>query len=376
MDNHQFAIIRFPAHQSFPSVNLFVRGGFVIKRMLLLIFAVVVLQCAFSSHSMAQTSDCGLLFKAQWWSDPLPTGWFMYGPGPGAYFYESAAHKAIPGCLPPCPGCCPPGGGGGAGGGAGAGGSCQMARPIDAATGNTYIDSTDVSLPGLGGGISLQRRWNSVWPAREIASAVGIFGQNWRSTYEERIFMGTDHYLKYSRSDGTYWYFGLSAGTWVVASPVIPGATLSQTSTSLLLTFPNGEQRQFSLTTGMLAAIMDRNGNTTQLVYDSSSRLATVTDPASRHLYFNYTGSSLLVSSVTSDFGVTYSYAYDTSNRLSQVTKPDQTKIIYAYNAQSLISQVTDSNGKVLESHTYDSNGRGLTASQANGVNSVTVTYP
>jgi YD repeat-containing protein len=190
--------------------------------------------------------------------------------------------------------------------------------------------------------------------------------------------MGNDNYLKYARRDGGYWLFGLGpSGTFIVAAPANASATLSQTASYWLLTFQNGERRQFSLTTGLLTAIVDRNGNTTQLSYDASNRLTTLTDPASRHLYFNYqNGSSFLVTSVTSDFGVTVSYAYDAQNRLSQVTEPDLTTISYTYNTQSQITQVTDSNGKVLESHTYDSSGRGLTASQANGVNAVTVTYP
>jgi YD repeat-containing protein len=189
--------------------------------------------------------------------------------------------------------------------------------------------------------------------------------------------MGGDNYLKYSRNDGSYWAFGVNdSGALVVASPATVAATLSQTPTSWVLQFLNGEQRQFSLATGMLTAIVDRNGNTTQITYDSSSRLSTVTDPASRHLYFNYTGSSTLVSSVTTDFGVTFSYSYDSNGRLIQVTEPDLTTVNYTYNSLSQITQATDSNGKILESHTYDSSGRGLTSSQANGVNSVAVTYP
>jgi YD repeat-containing protein len=70
------------------------------------------------------------------------------------------------------------------------------------------------------------------------------------------------------------------------------------------------------------------------------------------------------------------SYTYDTQGRLTQVTEPDLTNVSFTYNSQSQITSVTDSNGKVLESHTYDSTGRGLTASQANGVNAVTLSYP
>ena len=192
--------------------------------------------------------------------------------------------------------------------------------------------------------------------------------------------MSTDNWLRYARGDGSFWAFGINShnGAWIVAAPATESATLSQTATNWLITFQSDEKRLFSLTTGQLTAIVDRNGNTTQIAYDSSNRVATVTDPALRHLYFNYANTSWpnVVSSVTSDFGVTLSYSYDTTGRLIQVTRPDLTTINYTYNALSQITQVTDSNGKVLESHTYDSSGRGLTASQANGVNAVTFSYP
>jgi YD repeat-containing protein len=291
--------------------------------------------------------------------DPRPAGWFVIGPGQGLYSYVIGAQK----CPPPtaCPDC-----------GASAG------KPIQLATGDTVVEETDVSLPGLGGGLSLRRKWHSLWPAVDVPSSVGIFGTNWRSTYEEMVFMGSDNYLKYSRGDGSYWSFGINNfGAFVVVSPGNVFATFTQTPSYYLITFQNGEQRRFNLTTGVLTAIIDRNGNTTQIAYDSYSRLSTITSPASQHLYFNYpNNTSLLVSSVTTDFGVTLSYSYDTQNRLSIVTQPDLTTISFTYNSQSEITQVTDINGKVLESHTYDSSGRGLTSSQANGVNSLSVTYP
>jgi len=205
-----------------------------------------------------------------------------------------------------------------------------------------------------------------------------MFGPNWRSTYEERVFVGSDYFIKYLRGDGNFWSFGLAPTGWLPATPANANATLVQGNNNWTITFQNGEQRQFSLATGLLTAIIDRNGNTTQLSYDGSNRLVTVTSAASQHLYFSYGNASFpyVVTSVTSDFGLSLSYSYDSQGRLSQFTKPDLTTVSFTYNTQSQITAVTDNNGKVLESHTYDSSGRGLTASQANGVNAVTVTYP
>jgi YD repeat-containing protein len=224
----------------------------------------------------------------------------------------------------------------------------------------------------------LERTWNSIIPAVESGFQSGMFGLNWRSTYEERVFQGSGEasgYMVYLHADGGLWYF-TSSGT--LAAPTNQSATLTQNGTqSWTITFHNGEKRVFSYTSGSLTSIVDRNGNTTNLSYDSAGRLTTVTDPAARHLYFSYAnGSSLLVTGITSDFGVSLSYSYDSQGRLTKVTEPDQSTLNFDYNVQSLIADVKDSNGVILESHTYDSLGRGLTSSRAGGVEAITVSYP
>jgi hypothetical protein len=52
--------------------------------------------------------------------------------------------------------------------------SCnRAAHPIDLATGNTDISQTDIRIPGLGGGLTLVRTWNGVWPPIETSSRAG-----------------------------------------------------------------------------------------------------------------------------------------------------------------------------------------------------------
>lgn len=261
---------------------------------------------------------------------------------------------------------------------------CELygGQPINLSSGNTFITQTDVSLPGLGGGITLARTWNSL-----ALGGSRMFGAGWTSSYEERIYTDEDDGLvKYSKGNGDLWSFGVSTlyasgGTQTIYSLVAPrnaGATLVSDGTYLTLTFKGGEKRIFSVA-GRLLSITDRNGNATQLTYDGSFRLTTVTDAASRHLYFAYTpyGSESLVTSVTSDFGASLSYAYD-GFYLWRVTKPDNTFISFdrTFQAGFLTSlTVKDQDGKVLASHTFELNGRGTSSQRANGVDAMSVTY-
>jgi YD repeat-containing protein len=263
--------------------------------------------------------------------------------------------------------------------------TCNKAGlPIDLSSGDVDISQTDLRVPGLSGGLSLVRTWNSVWPSMELGLRVGLFGANWKSTYEDRVFLGNDGYMKYARSDGGFWSFGFtgydSSGNDPVYAPTAPAnesATLTQYPTSWGITFKNGETRTFDGVSGFLTSIVDRNGNTTSLAYDNAYRLVTVTDPASRHLYFTYSDpSTYLVTGVSSDVGISLAYSYDSQGRLTSVTMPDSTTVSYQYDSNDFITAVLDTNGKVLESHTYDAGGKGLTSSRAGGVDSITVSYP
>jgi len=336
-----------------------------------MMFALAVTLCVLSPGAGAQSNNSCIAITTWWFPLAIPSGWSYYGPYPGTYTYLIWAPTAA---CPPAP--CPCSGAGGAppppiGG-----------SPIYLASGDTYIEQKDIRIPGLGGGLSLVRRWNSIWPANQSSVQIGLFGPNWRSTYEEQVFVASDHYIKYLRADGSFWSFGTASngpGSWAPAAPQNVTASLTTPNTAApywTIIFQNGEQRRFDSTSGMLTTIIDRNGNTTALTYDSANRLSTVTDPVSRQLTFTYgSPSSHLVTGVSS-VGISLTYSYDGQNRLSQITNPDSTTISLAYDSQSRIISVTDMNGKILESHTYDSNGRGLTSSRALGVDAVTVSYP
>ena len=345
----------------------------MIKRLIVLSFFFGLLLGSLSVPTHAQATNCTALWYCGAYSlynpvcvpTPPATAYNPQPAGPWETVYTYlTTNCAPPGPPPPCcPSCC----------------TSVAAAPISLVDGNTFIEETDVKIPGLSSGLSLSRTWISKWPASLISFQTGYFGLFWRSTYEERVMVGDDHYLKYARSDGSYWSFAYAGAAYATVAPANVTATLvlDSNSTYWTLTFQNGEKRIFNYTSGSLTSITDRNGNTTQLTYDAINRPVTVTDPGGRHLYFGYQNdSSYLINSVTSDVGISLSYAYDSQGRLTQVTKPDLTTVSFAYDSNSRITTVTDSAGKVLESHTYDSQGRGLTSSRANGVEAVTVSYP
>jgi len=339
-----------------------------------ILFSLSILMLAWPSGLASQSCDsivsCGSY--SQWDPSCLPTppvtayNWHTVGPFTANALAKSAACAPFPECP-----------------------TCNRAgRPIDLSTGDTYITQNDVRVPGLGGGLALTRTWNSI--GFDGVPGLGIFGLGWTSNFEERVFVDPDGYVKYKRADGGIWSFGFSGWDngnpfFAVAGPATQNARLTQIPKGWMLvdrwtlSFENGEQRAFDGKSGNLLSISDRNGNTTTLEYDSSFRLITVIDSASRHLLFSYANPlSYLVTSVTSDFGVSLSYAYDAQMRLVQVTEPDNTTVSFQYTDSNpnLITSVLDSGGRVLESHTYNTCGQGLTSSRAGGVEAVTVAYP
>jgi len=267
--------------------------------------------------------------------------------------------------------------------------------PINVASGNAWIQERDYSLPGLGGGLELVRTWNSHWQDVFTASAYGMFGQSWMSTYEESLTFIPGQTLYYQRSDGSIWTFNDNGdGTFTLASPLNEHATLflNPITAQYVMTMADGTQKIFQQN-GKLAALVDRNGNTVTLAYDSSGNLLTQLNdatpaPNTRSITFNYNNpqtcwypTSPTPCAVTSvqdwTSAVIATYSYNTNGTLSQVLYPDGSALNFTYdsNYPTMIARVTDANGKTLEAHTYDGAHNALTSVRGNGADPVTLTY-
>ena len=256
----------------------------------------------------------------------------------------------------------------------------QAGRPVNLTTGNVWIPQRDYSVPGLGGGLELARVWNSRREYASPYSQAGMFGLGWTSTYEEELLAVDSQTLQYWRGDGSGWTFTYNSAlnSYSLASPPDERAQLVQNPTTgtFTITFADGTQKIFN-TNNQLATIIDRNGNSTTLAYDSYGRLATATSAGGSTLTFNYGNANnpSLVTSVADAVGTVATYAYDSSSDLTQVTYPDGSAYNFTFDANLNIATVIDSHSKLIESHTYDSQNRGLTSTRAYGVDSVSLTY-
>jgi RHS repeat-associated protein len=260
----------------------------------------------------------------------------------------------------------------------------QAGSPINLTNGNVWITQQDYSLPGLSGGLSLVRTWNSLWRSENPSpSSVAMFGDSWRSTYEEHLYVKDSTNIQYARANGDIWWFTWNSTTnsYYVLTPQNRYASMTFNNTTLLytLTFSDGTTRAFN-NNGYLTALTDRNGNKAIVSYDSSNRITTVTDAANRSITFSYTDANNpgQATSAQDSTGTIATYTYDVYTRLTKVSYADGSFLTFNFDPslEFPITSVLDKLGKIVEAHTYDSSSRGLTSQRANGVDSVTVSYP
>jgi YD repeat-containing protein len=242
--------------------------------------------------------------------------------------------------------------------------------------------------------------WNSLYqtanaPLGAVTSTpTGMFGINWTSGFEESLELsGTTGNIYYHRGDGSVWTFVPGAdGTYSLGRPQSQVATLTPSpfygpSNNLgywVMTLKSGETRYFDTNFSMLRMIEDRNHNVTTITRDASNRIIKVTDAAGRSLYFQYGISKQpnLVTSVTSDAGLSTRYQYDSNGCMIWTTKTDGETLSFDFQPSStcLITAILDSKGKILESHSYDlfpgnAGSVGTSSSRANGVEALTLSY-
>jgi RHS repeat-associated protein len=231
--------------------------------------------------------------------------------------------------------------------------------PVNCVTGNYTETYTDLKVPGLNGGLTFTRAYNSQAAAN---GTHGPLGYGWSFEYGESLSLdpsGTAATV--TNADGSTVTFNKNGeGVWT--APAWVQATLSQNGEGVF-TYTLPDQRAFTFSSaGVLQKITDRNGNATTLTY-TEGKLTTVTDPAGRKLSFAYNAAGL-VSSITDPAGHAEKYEYDASNNLTVATDPRGDATHFGYDESHELTSIIDPrNGKVVNE--YDSSHRVIVQTDA-----------
>ncbi len=261
-------------------------------------------------------------------------------------------------------------------------------HPVNLTNGNAWVQHRDYVLPGLGGGLELVRTWNSLGH-NIVTEPSGMFGDRWRSSYEERLTTPTNRptLRKYWRADGSAWLFkeNPTLGTFTLIAPPDERAWLAFDSGTNLytLTFLDGTKRTFRNVTingnvvARLETLTDRNGNTTTVAYDPANpgRITQVTDAAGRSITFTYGLGNQLATSVQDATGAIANYTYNLT-KLERVDHVGDASVLdYVYDASSRVFEVRDAGNVLVEKFTYDTSSRATISELANSVDKITINY-
>ncbi|MFK2873628.1 RHS repeat-associated core domain-containing protein [Dyella lipolytica] len=272
------------------------------------------------------------------------------------------------------------------------GGSPNVGDPINAATGNKYLEDEDYAdSPWL----TLRRFYNSsgTYPAH--------IGLQWRHSFDRFLQIAIANNptptVYVIRPDGKQVKYTKSNGTWstTLGSPDLLTETDNSNGVATGYTLFVAASRHYENydANGVLQGVTNQAGQSEIFTYSTASTPATVapaagllltaTDPQGRALQFTYNSSSQ-VSQITLPDGGTLTYTYDTSGNLSTVQYPDGKTRQYVYNEPSLtgntslpnsMTGIVDEAGVRYANTSYNSSGQSTSSGFAGNVGTTSVTY-
>jgi RHS repeat-associated protein len=250
----------------------------------------------------------------------------------------------------------------------GVGVNCNVADPVDCATGNFWEAYRDFHVAGLSPNLDLARTYNA--QAAVAAMSAGRSGYGWSSSYSDSLTVdqSTGNVTVHQANGSTVPFSPNDSGGY--AAPGWVHATLGKNDDGSYTYVLPDHSRSFSFdSSGKLQSEADRNGNSTTLGYGGSGNLTTITDPAGRAITLSYNADGT-VQQATDPAGHTVHYAYDSSGNLTDVTDVGGGVTHFAYDAAHRMTSVTDPRGHTVTTNVYDSSNR--VTSQTDALNRTT----
>ena len=198
--------------------------------------------------------------------------------------------------------------------------SAYSADPVNTATGNYVFQRVDLKLPGKGLPFVFERTYN----AQEAAGgATGPLGYGWSHRFDARWSIDGAGNVTLRWGDGR---------TETHAPDGLGGFVAQYGVFDTLATAPTG---------GYTLTKKDR----TRYTFNSTGRLASITDRNANALTLTYTGG--LLTQVVDTAGRQIGFAYDGAARITSLSAPPARTILFTYDAGGNLVSSTDAGGHV-----------------------------
>lgn len=205
-------------------------------------------------------------------------------------------------------------------------------RRVNLRNGNLFLSYTDVSIPGSGFNLEIQRVYNS-------RSTQGSgFGFGWSFSYGTRLFPTGDQ-MAIMEPDGSISPFRAEGKTLYRSHT---GETVQKEANGYLVTRRGRILEHFDME-GKLLRRSDRNGNIASFRYNGSS-LESVTLAGARSLNFSHNQRGL-ITAVTDPMGRTWRYDYDEAWNLVSAVTPANLKTTFSYDGFHNLKRIIHPNG-------------------------------
>lgn len=225
--------------------------------------------------------------------------------------------------------------------------------PVEVASGNFIYSMRPLLISGLGPAIDFTLTYNSQDLRR------GPFGAGWVHPYEQRIIEATDEVSIYAictQANGKRERFSRNPDGSYTSPPHVYSKLTKNSDGTFTLRDKYGMVRRFSQQ-GLLASIVDRNGNTLTFSYDLAGFMTHITDAAGRSVTLTK-GSDGRVASLTDPANRIFRFGYDASGNLTRYTNPLGNNTTYQYDSTNNLTALIDPRNNTLMRVVYDNQGR------------------
>jgi RHS repeat-associated protein len=223
-------------------------------------------------------------------------------------------------------------------------------EPVNISSGNYYLETNDITLPGRGIPFSLKRYHNSLNPGN------GCFGYGWSSSISPSMRVLDNGDVKAMNPDGEYNYYTKGTGNDFTSMSGVHSTLVKNTDNTYTMTHKDKSTTTFN-TLGIVSTMKDANNNTLTFNYDVAYKLTSVTDASGRDITFSYDDSKR-ITRLTDFANRNITYEYDTNGHLTKVTNPLGHTNAYAYNTNHQIINVWDACWNPFVSNTYGTDGK------------------